>query len=255
MKTAAHLLLITLALACSGCSTTGGSGPFGWWAARGERAVTKAEGKVSATEGDLLRRAQERVQEAVIALLTAPASRPVEVASEAAGQASALLAEVNGPLTVAQLASVRAQVEALLSDNEALRAEGERLRAAQRAADESASAQLTALRGELAASEARARSIAAHNAVLAGRYTKALWASGGLAVLTALGWAAGLYLKLATGNATAATGELLALIDRKAPFLSTVARGVADSPLWQSQQAKIAALVPQLRSAQDAHQI
>jgi regulator of replication initiation timing len=250
------LVLTALAFAFTGCSTApAGSGLLGWWTARGERAAAQAETKVTASESAILQRAQERVQEAVVALLTAPASRPVEVASEATAQASALLAQVNGPLTVAQLASVRQQVEALLSDNAALRAEGERLRAEKRQADATASEQLTALRTQLEAADLRAAKIAATNARTAALYLRAKWAAAGLGALTLLATAGGIYLKLASGNATAATGELLALIDRRAPALSTLARGVADSPLWQTQQAKLAGLVPQLRAAQDTAQI
>lgn len=241
---AALLLAVWLLLGGAGC-TSQGSGPFGWWAARGERAVEKAEQKRDAASSGILTRAQERVQEAVVALITAPPSRPVEVASEATNQAAALLAQVNGPLTVAQLASVRAQVEALLSDNAALRAEGERLRSASRAADDAASRQLADLAARLAAAEGDARAIAAKNAELAGLYLKAKWAAAGLAALTVIASAAAWamrnnFMGLATG-----AGEMLGTLRARYGVKDedvVALTGLLDAPTTPATQSRIAAI-------------
>lgn len=234
------LALLAIALLCSGCITTQGGGLFGWWTRRGERAVERAEQRVESARADVLRAAQQRVQEAVVALLTAPPSRPVDVASEASTQAAALLAEANGPLTVEQLAQVRTQVAALLSDNEALRAEGERLRAAAREADASASAELTSLRAELAAARARADTVAADNATLSARYLRMRWGAIAGAVGTlALGVAAWATRSNYLGLATATAGGLVDLERKQGPAVADLARGALDALLNRGEAGTI----------------
>lgn len=246
------VVLAFAAVLLCGCASSNSGGVFGWWAARGERDVAAVEGKRKEVSSEILTSAQQRVQEAVVALLTAPPSRPVEVASEAANQASALLAQVNGPLTVAQLASVRQQVEALLSDNAALRAEGERLRYASRAADAESSRKFTELTKKLQDADDRASAIAADNARLAGRYLAAKWAAGAMAALSvAASIAAWAYRANFMGVATGA-GEMLGTLRARYGVKDDDLRDLIpliDAPTTPSAQKRIADIAAKTAAA------
>lgn len=246
-RSVALSLCLTLCLAlCSGCSTTDRGGLFGWWTARGERAAEKAQAKAAAAEADLLATVQRNVEEFVAALRLAPPSRPVDVAREAAGQASAHLALLRGPLTAARLAQIEARAAALTSDDPAARAPAEAARAAERKDDAATAAELITLRRDLAAARERADAVAADNAAYAAKYLNMrLAAIAGAAGTLLLGLAA-VALKLNLGGANAALADILATLRAKAPAAAPIATAAADAALSRGQQTQIFKLVTAL---------
>lgn len=242
-------LLLAAALLCSGCSTTGGGGLFGWWTQRGERAAEKAEAKAKAAEADLLAIAQKNVEELLAALRLAPPSRPVEVAREAAQQASGHLAQLRGPLTAERLAQIEARAQALTSDDDATRAPAEAARSAERQADAATAAELITARRDAASERERANDLAAKNATLAAEALRSRWMAYAGAAGTALLGLAALAMKLNLGGANAALADILATLRTKAPAAAPLATAAADAALSRGQQTQIFKLVSTLLAA------
>jgi hypothetical protein len=118
----------------------------------------RAEKKLAATQGAAIAQAQAAVHKAETALQSAPAdNRPVAVARDFIGEASALLDQSVGAPTAADVFAWRALVAGLLSDNAAVRAQAERQRTADAATTADLAHRLTA--ATLTAERANARAL------------------------------------------------------------------------------------------------
>lgn len=161
------LALVAFAFLSQGCATSPQPAgmrvwnPLTWFSRVEANAADRAESKLGearTAEGearqDLLRIAQRNAHETALALLSAPASRPVEVATESAEATADNLDQALGSLPAETRTAIRAQVSALLSDNAALRAEGETLRATARDIATTASRELTEAARRTTAAEA-----------------------------------------------------------------------------------------------------
>lgn len=258
-----RLLLVALCLALAGCASaprdTGVRiwNPLTWFSRAEANAADSAEAKLGEARAkradardDVLRAAQRAAHETSLALLSAPASRPVDVATEAAGHATANLDQALGALPAETLAAIRKQVEALVSDNAALRAEGERLRAAQRASDYETAAKLTAAAKRATDAEAVAdaarrdlrqaydRESALANELRAQQFqTWLARAATVAATLAALAYRANAF-GLADGVARG-----LADLRKKQPGVADLATGALDVGLNRAEQTTLSRLV------------
>lgn len=245
MTRRAAILLACLAL--TGCaSSPTGSGIFGLWTKRGERAVEKAEARVSVAEADLLARIQRSVEEFRAAVLLAPPSRPVEVATEAATQASGHLAQLLGPITVERLAQINARASALVSDNAATRAPAEAARAVDRKADYAAAEQVGELRTKLDAAERSNREIAKTNADTAAKYLWMTFAAAAGTVLTVVATAAALAYRANAFGMADGVARGIADLRRRDPGTAGLATAALDTGLNRTEQSAIAKRVQAL---------
>jgi hypothetical protein len=250
-------------LLSSGCATTTGGGGAQWWnpltwgSAREAQQVDRAEAalmQASAAEGhartDLLRSAQRAAHEASLALLSAPASRPVEVATEAAQATTASLDQALGALPATTLAAVRAQVAGLLSDNSTLRAEAEAARAAARESDASASRALAEATRRTAAAEAVAdtarqdlRDAFARENALANQLRRQQWIAGLSTAATLLASLAALAYRANAFGLADGVARALADLRRSQPATAALATSALDAGLNRAEQSTISRLV------------
>lgn len=217
---------------------------------RAETKLTEARADRTAAREDVLRSAQRAAHEASIALLSAPASRPVEVAGEAANHAAANLDHALGALSAETLAAIRKQVDALVSDNAALRAEGERLRSEQRTRDYDHAAALAAAAKRAAGAEAVAeaarrdlRQAYDRENALANELRQQKWISGlATAASIAATIAAFAYRANAFGLADG-VARGLADLRRKQPGLAAITTQALDTGLNRAEQTTISRFV------------
>lgn len=253
---------LVLIVAFSGCASaprdTGVRvwNPLTWFSRAEASASDRAEAKLDAARtaedagrDEVLRAAQRAAHEAALALLSAPPSRPVEVASEAADHAAANLDQALGALPADTRAAIRRQIEALLSDNETLRAEGERLRVTQREKDAATSRDLAEATRKTATAEAVSeaarrdlrdafdRENALANELRNERFQK--WAAAALSLaasLAALAYRANAF-GLADGIARG-----LADLRKKQPGVAELATSALDVGLNRAEQTTISRL-------------
>lgn len=255
-------MLVLACLALSGCATAPQTGvrvwnPLTWFSRaeanvsdRAEKKLDEANADATAAREEVLRAAQRAAHEAALALLSAPPSRPVDVASEAANHAADNLDQALGSLPAETRASIRRQIEALLSDNAALRAEGEKLRATQRDRDADTSARLTAAEKRAEATEAVAASARAdlraafdRENALANELRSERWqkwcatAASVLATVAALAYRANAF-GLADGVARG-----LADLRRKQPGIAELATSALDVGLNRAEQTTLSRAV------------
>lgn len=208
------LLLVT------GCGTTGGArwyAPATWWSSRPAANVDKAHAQESNARDAVIKAAQKATHETQIALASAPASRPVAVASDSNNSAVALLDQAAGPLDAADLARIRQTIVGLLSDNAALRAAAEKDRAREQGNIAEVSAALSRAEAKSTAAEDKLRTAFDRENALANelRSQRALlWIAGSLAVV--LG-AAYIYAQFALGGLPGALAAAKRAIERDHP--------------------------------------
>lgn len=255
--------VLWLASALGGCATnprdTGVRvwNPLTWFSRSEATASDRAEAKLAtartvedSARENLLRVAQRDAHEAALALLSAPPSRPVEIASEAADQAVANLDQALGSLSADTREAIRRQITALLSDNATLRAEGESLRTTQRERDAQAARDLTAAARRTTAAEAVAdtaradlRSAYDRENALANELRAQIWqtwlsrGAAAIATLVALAYRANAF-GMADGIARG-----LADLRKKQPGVADLATGALDVGLNRAEQTTLSRLV------------
>lgn len=162
-------LAILAALCLTGCASPSGIrfyNPATWFSGSEGRSVARTEAKVETASTALVKEAQKTAHETQLALVAAPASRPVDVARESNDATVAALDQIAGPLTVAEAASLRAQVAGLLSEIATERTIAEKERQARREIIADASTTIDELRAQLAEKQkALADGFARENAV------------------------------------------------------------------------------------------
>lgn len=205
-------------------------------AARAEKATERRDDAREKT----IKAAQKTAHETALALEQAPASRPVEVASEANDQTVALLDQAAGPLTAAELEKLRVQVEKLISENAAARAEGERLRRESRQDIAALSAKLAEAQAKLDAANKALPEAQRREAETANKYRALQWAFWGVAILASLLAAASFYLRYAYGGIPQAIGRGLSTLRATDPQAGKLATQILDGLLNRDEQARIA---------------
>ncbi len=210
MRALVAILVLSL---MTGCATGTGAKWYAvntWFSHAPASAVDRADAKVYVAREGAIKAAQQAVHETQYALLSAPASRPVNVATASNDTAVGLLDQVAGPLPLAEATALREQVAGLLSDNAEIRAKAEGQRADQQKVVSTLSAKLeTAVRQSETANDRLRVAFDRENALANQlRSQRALlWIAGGVAVLFAAGW---VYLRFFLGGMPSAVGSLLA---------------------------------------------
>jgi hypothetical protein len=237
-----------LALACllflSGCSTGSGAkfwAPATWFSHKPADRADKADARVDANKEYAVKQAQRLIKEASVALASAPSSRPVEVAVIATDGAVGLLDQVAGPLSLGELAAIRAQVAGLLSENAELRAEAEANRDDAAKASAKLSLQLEeAVRNSQTANDKLRVAFDKENALANTlRSQRALiWILIGVAVIGFAGWA---YMKFFLGGIPNALGMALSSAEKQSPAMADIFRNLLDSNLNRSEQGAVKA--------------
>lgn len=213
------IVLLALVCASAGCMGPGKSGaqvlkPWTWFSHQEASATDRAESRVDAAamdmdtaREDLLRAAQREAHRADLAIAAAPESRPVEVARDAAGNATAALDQALGPLSTEEAKALRERVAALLSEVAAIRQSAEQAQARDTAALldagralEAAETKLLQRDAELREKQAELRTAFDRENALANQMRGQRWALIG-ATLLALALGAGwVYLKVTSGG-------------------------------------------------------
>lgn len=246
MRTSSPLAVLLLAALCAlgaGCASSTGAkwyAPATWFSHAPADTVDKAEASQDKARTAAVKAAQRATHETAEALAAAPASRPVEVATESNASAVALLDQAAGPLTAADLAAIRKQVAGLLSENATLRADAEKARATARAVDAKLSERLAAADAAVLAAGAKLREAFERENQLANelRSQRALaWILGGVAVL---GAAAYIYLRFALGGIPGAVGGALRTLRAQNPAAADALTPLLDGLLNRHEQAAIA---------------
>lgn len=239
----AHACLLGALLTLTGCATSTGSkwyAPTTWFSHAPADTVDKAEATQDKARSAAVKAAQRATHETAEALAVAPTSRPVEVATESNASAVALLDQAAGPLTAAEVATIRKQVAGLLSENATLRADAERTRTATRADAAKLSDRLAAADAAVLAAGAKLRDAFERENALANelRSQRALaWILGSVAVL---GAAAYLYVRFALGGIPGAVGGALRTLRASNPSAADALTPLLDGLLNRHEQAAIA---------------
>lgn len=239
----AHWASLALVLPLSGCATGSSAkwyAPATWFSAAPAAKLDRAISTEETARHAVIRSAQKSAHTTAAALASAPASRPVALATETNTATVALLDQAAGPMQADELSRLRATVAGLLSDNADLRARAE----AQRAADARSIGEVSAALAKAeAASEAAASKLRIafdrENALaneLRGQRAL-LWIAGGVALLLAAGW---LYARFALGGIPGAVGRGMAALRARNPAAAMAATEVFDSLLNRDEQRRIA---------------
>lgn len=240
-KLAAYFILLLL----SGCASSSGVrwyAPATWFSHAPAAASDRAERKEDAAREKVIQSAQRSAHETDLALSSAPLSRPVEVARDASASTVQLLDQAVGPMTAADLAAVRRQVQLLTSENAKLREQGEALRQDSRQEAEKLSRRLAdaEARSETAAKNLRAafdRENELANELRAQRAQ--LWIACGVALLLGVGW---LYAKVMLGGVAGGLGELLAHAEKNlGADAAKNLRAIVNARLNRNEQAAVKA--------------
>ncbi len=240
MKTAA---LIALSLVLTGCASTSGArwyNPGTWFSGSEGRAVVRTEGKVEAASNEVLKAAQKTAHETQLALVAAPESRPVEVARESNDATVSALDQIAGPLTVAEVAGLRAQVAGLLSEVATQRAEAEQARQERRETLAEASTAIDELRAKLAAQQQQLKAGFERENAVANAYRNVKFALFGTAALALIAFVGLTYLRLAYGGIPQAIGRGLGELRLRDPKAGEIATQLFDSYLNRHEQRAIA---------------
>lgn len=233
-------LIFVLILLTAGC-TTGAKAhwwsPGTWFSHSEATAVDRTAQQQDTAREEALARAQHAAYAVEAALAAAPASRPVEVASQFNEQAVALLDQALGAIKLEDLAKLRATVRGLLSENAAIRAAAEQDRATDAAEAAKISARLAATQ---AAHQAALKSLRAgfeRENELANEYRNieavVWWFVGALIVVGALG----AYARLQLGGVGAALGAA----GMPAAVVSQIERKTSALGQWFMRTGRVAA--------------
>lgn len=242
--------LILLCLTFTGCSTApSGSGLFGWWAARGERAVAKAETKHDEARERQLEAARIEATKTAAAAAVLPTSPEAALTQRFAGNTADLLAQSVPGVTAEQLAAVRQLVTDLRSDDAKVVAAAE---ARQRTTEETnaeLSRALSETAAKLTASEDKGHKIAAENAELAGQLLAMRWAAAAGTALTVLSTIAAVAYRSNAFGMADGVARGLATLRKESPGAANLATAALDSGLNRTEQTTIARRVQGLLAA------
>jgi hypothetical protein len=202
--------------------------------------LDRAQNKEAAARHNVVKAAQRTAHVTATALAVAPASRPVEVATDANASTVALLDQAAGPMEAKELARLREQVAGLLSDNADLRARAESQRAADVRNIGDVSAALARAESASVAAAAKLRVAYDRENALANelRAQRAwLWIAAAIAALLALAW---LYTRIMLGGIPSAVGAGLARLRATNPRAASEVTDIFDSLLNRHEQDRIA---------------
>lgn len=229
----------------SGCSSTTGAGkvtawnPTTWFSGSAGRTTASANAKVDEAQAKIVKAAQKTAHETKEALVSAPESRPVVVAREAAGQTVTLLDQAAGPLTMEESTRIREQVTKLVSENVQLRQEGEKMRNEARDGMAELSAKLAkAEAGAENASKGLQAAFARENE-LANQLRNQRFLLIVAVSVAAIGYLGVLYLRFAYGGIPAAIGRGLTQLRTTHPESGDLATKIFDSYLNRNEQHSI----------------
>lgn len=226
----------------AGCSSIGGVkwyAPTTWFSHAPANAVDVAQKKQTEAENAAIKLAQKSAHEAQFALAAAPVSRPVQVATDSAANAVTLLDQSVGPLSAAELATIRATIAGLLSDNATVRADAERQRSQELAVVSDVSNRLAKAQAAADAADKNLRNAFERENQLANelRDAHALhWILGGVAVLAVAGW---VYIRFFLGGIPGAVGSALSGLEKKNPAAATEFRELLNAVTNRHEQATI----------------
>jgi hypothetical protein len=202
--------------------------------------LDKAEAKQDVARDAAVKAAQKATHETAEALAVAPASRSVEVATEANAQALALLDQAAGPMTATELASIRKQIAGLLSDNAALRTAAEQARVKERAGDAVVADRLAKADAAVAKAGEDLRKAFDRENALANELrsqTALVWILAVLVLLAVAGW---IYVKIAFGGIPMALGGTMRILRARHPEAAALVEPILDGYLNRHEQAAIA---------------
>lgn len=237
-----HRASAILSLLClTGCAT--GSGvkwysPGSWFSHAPANAVDTANARETEAERAAVKLAQKATHETQIALAAAPASHPVNLATEANDSAVSLLDQAS-PFPAAELAGIRRTYAGLLSDDPKLRAEAERARVVSSDAVTSVSLQLAKARSDSEAAEKGLRASFERENQLANelRSAHALhWILGSVALLAMAAW---VYIRFFLGGIPGALGSVMAKLEAKNPSAAEEFRTLLDAATNRHEQTTI----------------
>jgi len=236
--------LVVVVLCLAGCATDTGTkwyAPATWFSHAPAATLDKAGAKQDVARDAAVKAAQKATHETAEALAVAPASRPVEVATEANAQALALLDQAAGPLTAAELAAIRKQVAGLISENAALRAESEKARAGERANSAALSEQLAAASAAVTKAQAGLREAFDRENTLANELRTQHAIVWIVVIVAVIFGAAYLYARYALGGIPVALGSAMRIIRERHPDAAKLVEPILDSYLNRHEQATVAA--------------
>lgn len=209
MKKMTLLLMLCLA----GCvSTPTNSGvrfynPATWFSTSEAKKAEKLDAKTQEARQNAIKEAQKTAHETSIAIEEIPASNAKETAQESNGQTVLILDQVAGPLTAKEVASIRRQVELLLSNNADLRQQGEVQRLKSRKAVEQLSQELEALKSKLERANQALPDALRREGALANKYRNLMFGLWALGLFAFVLCGALLYFKVVYGGVFSAVGK------------------------------------------------
>ena len=223
-------LILALGFSLVGCRSTPSADPT-WWnpgtwfSGSAGRSVDKAhrdleakDAELDSRERDLIKVAQGEILKTETALKSAPASRPVAIATDSAQSAGLALGQAVGPISKLERIELERLVEGLLSENEEIRIRAEAT-AASRKADLDALVEVHAKAlaekqealEKLAASEGKLRESFDRENALANKYRNAKFLVITLIVLSLAGFALSIYFRVTGLNFA---GSVVRAVDR-----------------------------------------
>lgn len=225
----------------SGCASGGKKwwSPGTWWSDSEARASDRAIVSVVEAKTDAVKAAHREVAKTGEVLTFAAPSRETDLARRFNDNASSLLTQAAGPLTLEESSGDKALVAALRSENQDTRkaAEARQKSLESDLADLSeevakAERKLFDAQGDLRQAFARENELA--NTLRNERMIK--WSLAAAAVLAAAGWA---YVRYVAGGLPSALGRVLASAEGKSPQLASDLRGLLDVETSLSEQRAI----------------
>lgn len=225
----------------SGCASGGKKwwSPGTWFSDSEARASDRAAVSVVEAKTDAVKAAHREVAKTGVALVHAAPSRETDLARRFNDNASSLLTQAAGPLTLEESSTDRALVAALRSENESTRQAAEAKQKALEGdlaelSEEVAKAErkLSEAQGDLRQAFARENELA--NTLRNERMIK--WSLAVATVLAAAGWA---YVRYVAGGLPSALGRVLASAEGKSPQLASDIRSLLDVETNLSEQRAI----------------
>lgn len=242
-----HFALMLLCLTLTGCvSSQPGSGFFGWWAARGERAKEKAETAHDAARERQLEAARIEAEKAKASAAALPPSPEATLTQRFTRNTTSLLSQAVPGLTAEQLDAALKIVDDLRSGDEAIVAAAEARQLAAEGRNHELSRELGATAAKLEAAETRASTIAADNAKLAGELLATRWAAAAGTALTVIATGAALAYRANAFGMADGVARGIADLRRKSPGTADLATAALDGGLNRAEQSTIAKRVQAL---------
>lgn len=246
LRILAFIALFTL----TGCSSAPtGSGFFGWWAARGERAAAKASTAHDEARERQLEAARLEAEKAKLSANALPPSPEAVLTQRFTANASDLLTQAVPGLTAEQLAAARQIVADLRSEDAKVVAAAEARQRAAEGHNYELSRELGATAAKLAEAETKAAAIATDNARLAGQLLAMRWAAAAGTILSLAATAAALAYRANAFGMADGVARGLADLRRKSPGTADLATAALDGGLNRAEQSTIARRVQSLLAA------